>query len=343
MKKTLITLAAAALIAAPANASEYYTNEIRVEHEDGTRYSLFVTPRGHRLDTHGVHGSVRYSLYTIRNENNTPYFLDEKTVSSYHPQASIRITTGDPYAAIPRTRVDQPFSVEYTVSGIVTDDPSVQEAAKSVVFDRSYVSYGTGPNAVSANSYSPWRIYEHFAVTQNSTFNIRNIYTVIQSSTGNSLDTRGEEAFSIYANPDWGISQRAGLLAKERVQIWPVAKGRISGIDTNTVYSKVPSISIELTDLYPKSTTYLRVYKGAPSASPSRVIRIHSSTVSLDQAIPGNRTFAQDELDTKIPTNGKYTLELIHETPFGADLLTQVYPLTVKRAININGNVNSSE
>lgn len=75
MKKTCLCML---VLAGPLLADERYTNEIRVEHSDGTQYTLIVDPEGTQTDTRGVLGSVRYSLYTIKNEDNTPYFLDEK-------------------------------------------------------------------------------------------------------------------------------------------------------------------------------------------------------------------------------------------------------------------------
>ncbi|MEJ6779079.1 MAG: hypothetical protein QNK86_06355 [Akkermansiaceae bacterium] len=320
-------------------ADERYTNEIRVEHMDGTQYSLDIAAEGTRTDTRGVLGSARYSLYTIKNEDNTPYFLDEKTVSSYHPQSAVRITSADPYEAIPRTRVDYPFNVEYDITGLITDDPDVQDAAKSVVFDHRIVAYA--PGATEAAADATWTLHDHDPVGQNGTHYINNILTQIESD--NLPDARGEEIFSIYANPDWGVAPDASLLAQQRVQIWPIAKGTVSGIDTAVEYAKLPVVTVELVDLYPASTTYLRVYKGAPTPTPATVIKINTSFVIIDDVLPTDRTFVLTELDSKITEDAIYTVEIVHETPFGADLLGQLYPLNIKRSIKINGNVNSSE
>lgn len=336
MKKTCLCML---VLAGPLLADERYTNEIRVEHSDGTQYTLIVDPEGTQTDTRGVLGSVRYSLYTIKNEDNTPYFLDEKTVSSYHPQATMKITSADPYEAIPRTRVDQPFTVEYEVSGIITDDPDAHEAAKSVVFDHRHTVYAPGESEAPSNA--TYVVHDHDPVTENGTHRLENIMTQIQSD--NLPDARGEEIFSIYSNPDWGVAPDASLLATKRVQIWPIAKGTFTGIDTTVEYSELPDVSVTLADLYPASTTYLRLYKGAPTASPSTVLKINSSFVIINDVKPINRDYVLTELDSKIPDDGIYTVELIHETPFGADLLSQVYPFNIKRGIKVNGSVNSSE
>ena len=320
-------------------ANEKYSNEIRVFHEDGTHYTLDVDPEGTRTDSRGVLGSVRYSLYTIKNEDNTNYFLDEKTVSSYHPQATVKITSQDPYEAIPRTRVDKPFSVEYEVSGIVTDNPEAPDASKSVVFDHRHVEYAPGETEAPPNA--TYTMHDHDPVTANGTHRINDILTQIQSS--HLPDARGEEIFSIYANPDWGTGPDASLLATQRVQIWPIAKGGVIGIDTTKEYAQLPEVTVNLIDLYPDSTTYLRVYKGAPKTAPPNVIKINTSYVIINDVKPINRSYVLTKLGDKIPDDGTYTVELIHETPFGADLLTQVYPFNIKRSIKINGSVNSSE
>lgn len=338
MKRTsLLLLCTAGLL----TADDRYTNEIRVFHEDGTQYTLIVNPEGSQTDTRGVLGSVRYSLFTIKNEDNTPYFLDEKTVSSYHPQATVKIVSSDPYEAIPRTRVDKPFSVEYTISGLVTDDPDVQDAAKSVIFDHRHVQYPAG--GTEADSKAKYTVHDHDPVTTNGTHTLSNILSQIQSD--NLPDARGEEIFTIYSNPDWGIAPDASMLASARVQVWPIAKGTISGINTSLDYSKLPDINVNLVDLYPSSTTYVRLYKGSPTSTPNpdTCVKVNTSYVIIDDVKPVNRDYILTELDKKIPDDATYTVELIHETPFGADLLAQIYPLKIKRSIKINGSVNSSE
>lgn len=336
MKTTCVFILA---LAGSILADERYTNEIRVAHEDGTQYTLIVDPEGTQTDTRGVLGSVRYTLYTIKNEDNTPYFLDEKTVSSYHPQATMKITSADPYEAIPRTRVDQPFTVEYEVSGIITDDPNVQDAAKSVVFDHRHTVYAAGESEPASDAV--YEVHDHDPVTENGVHRLNNLLTQIQSA--NLPDARGEEIFAIYSNPDWGIAPDASLLATKRIQIWPIAKGSVTGIDTTVEYSDLPDVTITLVDLYPSSTTYLRLYKGAPAASPANVLKINTSYVIINDVKPINREYILTELDSKIPDDGTFTVELIHETPFGADLLAQVYPFNIKRGIKLNGSVNSSE
>lgn len=337
MKRTLITLL---LFPALCHAQQGFLNQIVQTHEDGTVH--MITPleaAGTSTDAEGVVGSSVFRLWTIRLSDNVEYLLDEKTVSSYHPQATVKITTGDPYALIPRTRVDQPFSIEYEVSGLVTDDPSVQDAAKSVVFDHRITQYAAGASEVAAGAH--YDTHEHDPVTENSTHRINNVLTQIQAA--DLTRARGEEIITIYANPDFGVGEGATMLASKRIQIWPIARGTVSGIDTTLEYTKIPEVSVSLTDLYPNSTTYLRVYGGPPAAAPTNPVNINTSYVIVDDVKPVNRSYNVSSINERILLDGKYTVELIHETPFGADLLDQIYPLQVKRAIKVNGNINSSE
>lgn len=339
MKKLLTTLLLATPLAQADNKA--YLNfiiQIQGNPINTTHKIDDIDASGKETALQGVFGSSVFQLWTIHRSDWTEYLLDEKTVSSYHPQATLQITSADPYEAVPRTRVDKPFNIKYTIDGIITNDPSVQDAAKSVVFDHRIYKYASGASSVPEGAAHT--VKNHDPISKNGTFNINNIYTEIQST--DLPRARGEEIFSIYANPDFGVVG-ATLLAQQRVQIWPIAYGSISGIDTTTEYSKIPDITINLVDLYPDSSTYVRYYKGAPTAAPASAVNVNSSYVTIDDVEPVNRSYILTSLNEKIKEDGQYTVEIIHTTPFGADLLAQVYPLKVERAIEVNGNITSSE
>lgn len=337
MKKLITALLLSSTL---LNADSNYLNfiiQIQSDPINTTHKIDDIDASGSTTALQGIAGSSVFQLWTIHRTTAEEHLLDEKTVSSYHPQATIKITSADPYTAIPRTRVDQPFHVTYTVSGIITDDPSVQEAAKSVVFNHDVIPYLPGTNQPAADA--PCECEEHDTITANGT-TTKTYYTHLQ---GTDLTTvRGEEQFSIYANPDFGVIG-ASLLAKAKVQIWPIAQASISGFDSTVEYTKIPSVAVSLVDLYPSSTTYLRVYKGAPTTTPTDPININTSYVNINDVEPQNRNYTLNSLDSQIREDGDYTLEILHQTPFGLDLLAQTYPLKVKRGIKVNGNINSSE
>lgn len=336
MKKIISTL----LITSPLLcANPDYRNwivQIQGDEANTTHFINNIAPSGNSPSSEGVIGSSVFQLWTIHRTTAREYLLDEKTVSSYHPEASIRIISTDPYQLIPRTRVDQPFRVEYTVGGIVTDDPNAPQAAKSVVFNHRVTRYADGQNT-SGNAQSS--TLSHIALDSNGTTR----WTTFTSITAPDLTTaRGHEEFSIYANPDFGVSG-ASLLAKKMVQIWPVARATMSGINTSQEYTKVPSVTVNLLDLYPDSTTYMHIYEGPPTTTPASPKKINTSYVIKNTTKPENHGYTLTGLNEQITKDGLYTLEILHETPFGIDILASTYPLNVKRAIKINGNVNSSE
>ena len=249
----------------------------------------------------------------------------------------MNITSTDPYTAIPRTRVDHPFTVHYTVSGIVTNDPNVQDAAKSVVFQHDVVHYQPGTNQPDPTVDCDCN--EHSVISTNGSFTDTHMTSLHGSDM---TKVRGEEMFSIYANPDFGVVG-ASLLAQKKVQVWPIASASITGIDGTEEYLEVPEFTVNLVDLYPSSTTFVRYYKSAPSGSPANVKYINTSFVTINDVKPQNRVFNVSALNNLIEEDGAYTIEVLHQTPFGYDLLAQHYPLKVKRGIKIRGNVNSSE
>jgi len=290
----------------------------------------YLTPlaaSGSSLSPEEVATRSVFQLWTTHGTTGAEYLLDEKTVSSYHPQAEISITSADPYEAVPRTRVDQPFTVTYTVSGIVTDDSEVQEAAKSVIFDHRVTGYAEGEHEAGDNA--AYTTHDHDPITQNGEGSLAGVVTEI---TGDDLTkVSGEEIFSIYANPDFGVVG-ASLLTSQRVQIWPVASGSISGVDPNQKYALVPTIYITAVDLYPSSDTYLRYYKTSDptNTETSGVI----GNIRLTTTVPESKNWQIRDLDSSITEEGVYTLELLHTTVFNTIRLGSPLQLTVDRTIS---------
>lgn len=337
--KFLIPLLAFGLAATHAkDESTNYLNFIiqKQNDENGTEHLLTgIKPTGSSTAPKGVTGSSVFSLWTVHRTKGTEHFLDEKTVSSYHPQATITITTKDPYKRIPRTRVDQPFTVTHNVDGLVTNDPNVQAAAKSVILQHKVISYHPDKYFKDASADVSKTVG---VIDKNGTTSDTHI-TLVKAP--DLTQARGREVFTIYARPDFGAN--ASMLARAKVQIWPIAKATVTGIDTNTNYIRLPDIHVKLNDLYPDSTTYVRLYEGAPKANPKNPHIINTSYVIIDDSTPQNRTFSINGLETGITQEGRYTVEVIHITPFGTDLLSQTYPLRKKSRIRVVGSLNSSE
>lgn len=341
MKTTLSLLVATASLAA-ADSVPYVNKIVQIiENPDDPnnptmRYLNPIAASGTSDAPEGVNGRSIFQLWTVHNTTGVDYMLDEKTVSSYHPQAQITITSQDPYTAIPRTRVDQPFTVTYTVSGIVTDDPNVQDAAKSVVFDHRVTAYEPGEN--EAGDDAPYTTHDHDPVTQNGQHTLSGLTT--QLSAADLTQVRGEELFSIYANPDFGVVG-ASLLASERVQIWPIASGSISGVDPSKRYALVPTIQVQTTDLYPHSDTFLHYYLTSDPTNPATSGVIGNKRKRT--TVPESKNWKIRRLDRRIKKDGVYTLELLHTTVFNTIRLGDPVQITVDRTIEVQGGVISAE
>jgi len=308
------------------------------------RYLNPIAASGSDSAPEGVTGTSVFQLWTVHETTGADHLLDEKTVSSYHPQATITITSQDPYTTVPRTRVDQPFNISFNVSGIITNDPNVQEAAKSVIFDHRVIEYEAGET--EAPDDAPYTTHDHDPVIANGDHHINGVFTQLAADDGTQdfatdlTTVRGEEVFSIYANPDFGVVG-ASLLATARVQIWPIASGSISGIDPNVRYAKVPTIQVRTVDLYPTSDTYLRYFMTSDpdNSSTSGIIGNKRRTTT----VPGNKNWRIKNLNKRIKVDGVYTVELLHTTVFNTIRLGDPVQVTVDRSIEVNGGVNSSE
>jgi hypothetical protein len=65
------------------------------------------------------------------------------------------------------------------------------------------------------------------------------------------------------------------------------------------------------------------------------------SYVLVNDSVPQERSMSIDEVDEVFTKDGAYTLEIVHVTPFGTDLLEQFYPLRINRTIEIKASVFS--
>mgnify|MGYP007026220378 CR=1 FL=1 len=97
-----------------------------------------------------------------------------------------------------------------------------------------------------------------------------------------------------------------------------------------------------LVDLYPSSTTYLRIYPGPPTLYPAEFKTVSASYVIIEDSIPQNRSLSVKEMDQYFAKEGIHTVELLHQTPFGIDILHSV-SVNVDRTVVINGAVNDQE
>ena len=144
----------------------------------------------------------------------------------------------------------------------------------------------------------------------------------------------GEEVFTVSAQADFGVS--ATVLDSRKVQIWPVARAEIKGCDPDAYYEEVPTITVSLKDLYPDSKTFLRIYHGVALEDEEDAITVAESCVLISDSIPQDRNLTLKELDRYLNEEGVHTIEVLHETPFGIDILTEA-SIRVDRTVEIKG------
>ena len=343
MKKHLLLLAAAAPCMVSADSTDYVNFVRQIQQDSGVEWDMNVAPNGTKISPTGVSvaGSF-FELWAIHNRSVSEYRLDEQYVTSYTPNATITIVTGDPYLSIPRTRVDQPFQVQISVAGLIEEnDPNyatAPDAAKWVDYTNYTFAYPDG-----AYSFEDARNPVGTVVTEGymeETANTSITFSATNLTGPDLTQVMGEEVFTITAQADYGAS--ATILDSEKVQIWPIATGTISGVDPSRYYEQVPPVSVSLVNLYPDSTTYLRIYPGSRKERPDGIKIVNSSFVIIEDSIPQGRDLTVKSLDRYFTEEGIHTVELLHRTPFGTDLLDAV-EVNVDRTIEVNGGVIDQE
>ena len=88
----------------------------------------------------------------------------------------------------------------------------------------------------------------------------------------------------------------------------------------------------------------MRIYKGPPVADApqySEVVDAFRKAVDSVPESPPAKVLT--DLDALVPEEGPYTMEVIHATPFGSDILTQFYPIRINRTVKIRGGRYASE
>ena len=326
------------LAAAGQNPGDSFTNFIRQkQYPSGFERDVYVSSTGQRLSELAIDpGGARFELWTVKTNGSAQYLLDTRFVSAYIPIATVAISTGDPYTAIPRTRADRPFTVSIQITGM-SSDPSAQEAARRVRFLRHVQSYGTTGTGVGIDR-SQATLHTQSFMDNNGIFTTSYALTAIPAA--NLAKVRGEERFSVFSLEDYQAP--ASQLASKYVQVWPVADGTISGIANGAwLRFDAPTLTFTMNDLYPDSRTYAQIYPG-PAVLGTQGTVIPGSALIIYDTVPHNRTLVVTDWDEVIRQSGQYTIELLTVTPFGTDRLHHV-TFNINRDINVNATVSTVE
>ncbi len=279
--------------------------------------------------------------------NKTPpvsYLLATAYVGTYVPVASVTIRSEDPYPIIRRTRADRPFFVDYSVSGLLSGatDPDASKAVNLIRHVQSYGVKGTGINIDRTQATLLSQATINTNGDQTLTYAVNSVPGADRSK------VRGEERFSIFTFADNRVS--GGItyniaptqVSSQFIQIWPVADASISGISQNQVFRfAMPAITITLNDLYPSSNTYAQAYKGNAVLGKTGTV-IPGSSLVIDDSLPNDRVLVMDNYDQVFDEDGRWTIEILTETPFGIDRLAHV-SFEVDRTIQVNGSFTTIE
>jgi hypothetical protein len=346
MKTFISLLSLAASVSVSTAATEIvYTNFIRQFQTPSNVVwdaSASVASQGAQPSDLAINpGGARFELWTVSNTPLVSYLLATAYVGTYVPVARVTVRSEDPYPTIPRTRADRPFFVDYEVSGLLTgaSDPVASKSVNLLRHVQSYGVKGTGINLdrTQATLVSQATISSNTAAPQTLS------YTLTSIPNGDRSKVRGEERFSIFTFQDTRTST-TGItytvlpteISSKFIQIWPVADASISGIANNQMIRfAMPTITFTLNDLYPSSSTYAQAYKGNPQLGTSGTV-IPGSSLVIDDSLPQDRTLIVNDYDQVFNEDGRWTIEILTETPFGTDRLAFV-SFDVDRTIQVNG------
>lgn len=320
-------------------SADSYVNFVRQSQQGtGVVWDMPVAATGNGPSALAIEtGGSLFQLWTIEQTKNQDYLLDQKLVGAYLPKADIKITTLDPFAPYPRTRVDQPFTVRIDVAGLLTGN-GLPEAATKVLIEQHIQSYAAGQTTLQ-----PAAVQGNTPLTSGMlSSNGPTILKFPASSLKSSDPTKatGEEHFVVHALSDGSISQTQ--IASAYVQVLPIASGAIIGIQPGQRFRyQIPSIQLNLNDLYPRSDTYFMLYEGTgANGAPGTVV----ASFPMDRDRTDSQIAMVPDLGSKFTKDGTYTVALMSSTVYGTELLCDPITFSVNRSLTVNSmQVNFSD
>ncbi len=328
-----------AVSVACANAqSSSYVNFIRQNQQpSGVVWDMPIAATGNAPSALALEtGGSLFQLWTVNQSTAKDYLLDQKTVGAYMPTADVKIISPDPYALRTRTRVDKGFSVEIQVAGLISGT-GVPDAATRVLLEQHIQNYPTGSytlNGATVMVNSPTSS-AYISTNGKTTLN----YAASSLKATDPTKASGEEYFVIQALSDGTTPQ--SQIASASVQVWPVASGAIAGLTPGQSYKyQLPTITLTLTDLYPRSDTYLMLYEGNSVTGTGTIVKSYP----MDRDTTQSLTLSVTELDSKPLKDGPYTVALVSTTVYGTELLCNPISFTLFRTMTVNAmQVNYSD
>lgn len=264
-----------------------------------------------------------------------PQLVDEITVGSELPAATLKLRSEDPYNP-PRTRADRPYAMDLSIRKLAEPGDPLGGISK-VTLQRDFKFYHPDlhvpyPNGAGQGSYD-----EMFEFTKNGDFSDPEIYQLLPAQSP--TKACGEETFT--AKVPLGANGREAAVATSTIQIWPVCDATIENLEAGKRYTGVPpQARVVCNDLYPDSVTYAQIYKGQPKLGTSGQI-IGSSVVSFNTYAPQDAVVPLIVNESDIKEDGTYTIEVLTSTPFDERRPERVTSVTfdIDRTIKVNGTL----
>lgn len=329
MKNLIIAFVCGALPVA-AQTDNFY-NFIR-QHQQGTGvvWDMQVEAEGSSPSALAIEsGGALFQLWSIDRAPVKEYLLDQKFVGAYLPKAEIKVVTLDPEGLIPRTRVDQPFTVEIDVSDLLIG-AEYPLAASCVLLERHLATYQYGQPAPEPAQVLSGTPYSSGYIGANGKTVLR--FPASALTAADPTKVSGEEHFVIHALSD-GTAPQTQITSKY-IQVWPVASGAIKGIaQGDKLRFQTPQLELLLNDLYPRSDTYLYLFEGTQySGVEGKLVK----AFPMDRESSESHVIRVTELDSKLGEDGTYTLALFSDTVYGRELLCEPVTFSVNRTIHVN-------
>jgi hypothetical protein len=130
-----------------------------------------------------------------------------------------------------------------------------------------------------------------------------------------------------FFNPPLNAPVAAVRLAEASVRVWPDASATLKGINQGQIFAdRLPTIEVQLQNLYPDSHTFLRAYPLGVTPNDSHIVKAlefrcgpyytESGSNAGDFEQPQPRSGNYDHLSDHVNADGAWVLEIVTRTPF---------------------------
>jgi hypothetical protein len=345
-----------------------FPHEIRTLGPNGEFSALFPVGSG-CLFTLYIHPIVYDASSKMFRQSATPVAVDSFEALPFEgPTGSMALASDDTtynnstyypltLAKQYRTRQDRPFAIQLSnLQNINSGSSNLHERELALVIIRRSRQAEPPYDYLPGQAGSTGGEELSYGITGN---------TLLLSSelTWSSAMACGEYEIALYRheipatffNPALSAPVAAVRLAEANVRVWPSATATLSGIAQGQVFAdRLPTIEVQLQNLYPDSRTYLRAYPQGTPPGESHIIKAlefrcgpfyaEEGSAAGDFEQPQPRSGNYDHLSDHVNVDGTWVLEVVTQTPFdrgsGEILLQRTFSL---QRIKTRGQISTTE